>query len=142
MRIAVALVVAGSVVMQPGAPPSTRPIGTMAHLMSRIIYPASDAVFYVESRTPKTEAEWNELQGRTLMLAESANLMMLPGRARDTDRWIADAKLMLDAGEAAYRAALKKDVPGIVATSDALYESCVACHRHYRPNDGRGQVHR
>ena len=32
------------------------------------------------------------------MVAESANLLMLPGRVRDQERWIADAKLMLDAG--------------------------------------------
>ena len=125
--------------LQPAAAPSTHPVGTTAHLMSKIIYPTSDAVFYISTRTPKTDADWNELQGKTLMLAESANLLMMPGRARDQERWMADSKLMLDAGEAAYRAALKKDVDALVAVNDALYESCVVCHRHYRPNYGRGR---
>ena len=107
--------------------------------MSKIIYPTSDAVFYIKTRTPKTEVEWDILQGKTLMLAESANLMMMPGRARDQDRWMADTKLMLDAGIEAFRAAKRHDVDGLAAVNDALYESCVTCHRHYRPNYGRGR---
>jgi len=120
-------------------PPKPRAAGSMAELMSKIIYPTSDAVFYIETRVPKTGAEWDELQGKTLMLAESANLLMMPGRARDQDRWMTDTKLMLDAGIEAFRAAKRHDVAGLAAVNDALYESCVTCHRHYRPNYGRGR---
>jgi hypothetical protein len=109
----------------------------MSELMVKIIYPASDAVFYIATRQPKTEAEWGELQGKTLALAESANLLMMPGRARDQDRWMQDAKLMLEAGWAAYRAARSKDLAALEALSDQLLESCASCHRHYRPNYGR-----
>ena len=117
--------------------PPTRNIGTMSDLMVKIIYPASDALFYVESRTPKTEAEWTVLEGQALMVAESANLLMMPGRARDQKQWMADAKLMLDAGDAAYKAAKAKDVAGIAALSDQLMESCTSCHKNYRPGYGR-----
>ena len=48
-----------------------------------------------------------------------------------------DAKLMLDAGRAAYRAARAKDVAALEGLSDQLYESCTSCHQHYRPNYGR-----
>jgi hypothetical protein len=112
----------------------------MAELMSKIIYPTSDAVFYIETRTPKTDAEWDELQGKTLMLSESGNLLLMPGRARDQERWIADTKLMLDAAADAFKAARRHDVAGLVAVNDALYQSCVTCHRHYRPNYGRGRM--
>ncbi len=78
--------------------------------MVKIIYPTSDALFYIESRTPKTEAEWTALEGQALMLAESANLLMMPGRARDQKQWMADAKLMLDAGAAAVKAVKNKNV--------------------------------
>jgi hypothetical protein len=114
-----------------------RPVGTMSELMIRLIYPTSDAVFYITTREPKTEAEWGELQAKTLTLAEAANLLMLPGRARDQDRWMADAKLMYDAGAAAFRAARAKDVPALEALNDQLYQSCVQCHQHYRANYGR-----
>lgn len=114
-----------------------QPVGTMSDLMVKIIYPSSDAVFYITTRQPKTEAEWGELQGKTLALAESANLLMMPGRARDQDRWMQDSKLMLDAGIAAYRAARSKDVAALEAVNDQLYTSCTSCHQHYRPNYGR-----
>ena len=105
--------------------------------MVKIIYPASDAIFYITTRTPASEAEWGELQGKALAVAESANLLMMPGRARDQDRWMQDAKLMLDAGRAAYRAARAKDVAAVEAVNDQLYTSCTSCHQHYRPNYGR-----
>jgi hypothetical protein len=105
--------------------------------MVDIIYPASDSVFYITTREPKDEAGWNELRGKTLMLAESANLLLMAGRARDQDRWMADSKLLLDAGTAAFRAAKRKDVEALSALSDQLYQSCVTCHQHYRPNYGR-----
>lgn len=117
--------------------PMPQRIGSMSELMVDIIYPASDAVFYITTREPTNDAEWNELRGKTLMLAESANLLMMPGRARDRDRWMADAKLLLDAGTAAFRAARRKDVNALDDLNDQLYQSCTTCHMHYRPNYGR-----
>lgn len=124
-------------------PAKTGPVyqaaGTMSELMIKVLYPTSDAVFYITTRTPKTDEEWGELQGKTMMLAESANLMMLPGRARDQDRWMQDSKLLLDVGIAAFKAAKRKDVEALEALNDQLYASCVTCHQHYRPNYGRGR---
>ena len=117
--------------------PPTRNVGTMSDLMVKIIYPASDALFYIESRTPKTDSEWTALEGQALMVAESANLLMMPGRARDRKQWMADAKLMLDVGAEAVAAAKKKDVDAIVALSDRLMESCTTCHKNYRPDYGK-----
>lgn len=117
--------------------PAQRPASTMSELMIRVIYPTSDAVFYISTRVPSSDAEWGELQTKTLMLAESANLLMMPGRARDTDRWMTDARLMFDVGQAAFRAAKAKDVDALDALNDQLYQSCVQCHEHYRPGYGR-----
>jgi cytochrome c556 len=94
-------------------------------------------VFYITTRTPKTDAEWAMLQAQTLTLAESANLLMMPGRARDQDQWTKDAQLMLDAGISAFKAAKAKDVAALEAVSDQLYESCTTCHQHYRPDYGK-----
>jgi Lipocalin-like domain len=121
----------------PAAPARPAIVATMSDLMVKVIYPASDAIFYITTRQPTSEAEWGELQGKALMVAESANLLMMPGRARDEDRWMQDAKLMLDAGQAAYRAARGKDLAALEALNDQLYESCTSCHQHYRPNYGR-----
>ena len=73
------------------------------------------------------------------MLAESANLLMMPGRARDQERWQADANLLREAGRAALKAAKAKDVEAVRAVNDQLYVSCTTCHEHYRPNYRRRQ---
>jgi cytochrome c556 len=116
---------------------TTHVVGSMSDLMVKIIYPTSDAIFYITTRTPKTDAEWNDLEGKALMLAESANLLTMPGRARDQDRWLKDTALLLDAGTAAFRAARRRDVEALAGLNQALYTSCVTCHQDYRPNFGR-----
>ena len=123
---------------QPAAPAAkAAPIGTMSELMLKVIYPYSDAMFYIQRSPPKNEIEWNELQGKALALAEFGNLMMMPGRARDQDQWLRDAKLLAEAGAAAFRLAKAKDVEGIVGLNEQLVTSCTSCHMHYRPNYGR-----
>ena len=56
--VAVSVALAAALTQAASDRPPTRNVGTMSDLMVKIIYPASDALFYIESRTPKTEAEW------------------------------------------------------------------------------------
>jgi cytochrome c553 len=142
MRIATLLVLVASMTaraplaQQGGADeivPMPIPVATMGELMVDLIYPASDAILYVTSRTPTTEEEWNVLQGKALMMAESANLLMMPLRAVDDDQWMKDAQLMLDAGVAAYEAAKARDLDALAELNDPVYTSCVTCHEHYHP---------
>jgi hypothetical protein len=116
------------------APPSYKLISTMSQLMISVIYPTSDSVFYVERDEPKTDAQWNALANQALTLAESGNLLLMPGRARDDGAWVVDSKMMLDAGFGAYKAAKAHDLDGVKAVNDQLYQSCVACHQQYRTN--------
>jgi hypothetical protein len=113
------------------------PVGTMSELMIDLIYPTSDAILYISSRTPTNDVEWNELRAKALILAESANLLMTPPRAMDNGRWMQDAQLMLDAGAAAFEAAKNHDVKALEDLNQAVYESCVVCHFHYRPDYGK-----
>ena len=135
--LVLATALAAALVQTSSARPPTRNVGTMSELMVRIIYPTSDALFYIESRTPKTEAEWGALEGQALMLAESANLLMMPGRARDQKEWMTYSRLMLDAAADSLAAAKKKDVDGIVLVGEKLLESCTSCHKAYRKNYGK-----
>ena len=61
-------------------------------------------------------------------------LESLRGRARDQADWLKDAKLMVDAGNAAYKAAQAKDAAALAAVGNALDASCTTCHKQYRPN--------
>ena len=114
--------------------PSAKPIGTVDELMVGVIWPISDEVFYISTRTPKNDEEWRAFQGRMLMLAESANLLMMPGRARDQGKWMGDAQRLQNAGAAAFEAAKTKDIGKIEGLNEQMYAACVACHNDYRPN--------
>ena len=142
-KIAIAVVVAGlagaAAARDDGPVPEPVPIGTMSELMVKLMYPASDAIIYVESRAPTNEVEWNELQAQALLLAESANLIMMPSRVvGDRDQWMQDARLMFDAGAAAYEAALDQDLDALIALNEQVYMSCVVCHKRTRPEYGKG----
>ena len=114
------------------APITAQPIANMKELMVDLIFPTSNAIFYVREG-PTNGKEWDELVLNALTMAEAGNLLMQDIRARDKDRWMKDAKLLLDCGRKAYRAAKAKDVPAILALNDELYEACQSCHEHYRP---------
>ncbi len=134
MRTLSLLLVCGALFAQA---PSYQPVGNMSQLMVDIIYPASDAVFYIGRNKPKTDVEWNAFKTQALMLAESGNLLLMPGRARDQEKWVADTKLMIDVAKKAYNLAKAKDVDGILDLNDELNTACITCHKDYRPNYGR-----
>jgi len=128
--------IAGAAVAQaptPVAPTTFQPVGTMKQLMIDIIYPVSDAIFYVDREPPKNQSDWNVLKTDALTLAESGNLLMMEGRARDQKNWTMESKMLIDIGGKAYKAAQAKDIDGIRALNDSLNAACVVCHYQYRP---------
>jgi hypothetical protein len=114
--------------------PSYQAVGTMSQLMVDVIYPTSNAIFYIERTPPKTEVDWEGIRQNALTMAEAGNLLMMPARARDNDKWMVDAKLLVDVGAQAYKAAVAQDMAAIVALNDPLNTACVQCHMDYRPN--------
>jgi cytochrome c556 len=116
--------------------PSFQPVGSMSQLMIYVLYPTSDALFYIERTPPKTDVEWNAVRNQALTLAETGNLLMMPSRVRDGD-WNKDAKMLVDVGTKAFKAAMAKDMDGIVALNQELNDACVVCHVQYRPGYGK-----
>jgi len=107
--------------------------------MVKVIYPTSDSIFYITTRTPTNDTEWAALQKNTEALEQAARELTEPRRARDRERWLADAQLMVDTSVKAVAAAKTRDLKALEDLNDALYTSCVQCHRDYRPNYGRGR---
>ncbi len=134
--LAMVLILTGPTLAQA---PSVEPVGTMSQLMVDIILPTSDDIFYIGRTPPSNNAEWGAIQRSALMLAESGNLLMVGSRVRDQGNWIKDAKLLVDVGAAAYKAARAKDMDGILALNEQLNTACVTCHQDYRPNYRRRQ---
>src|SRR5438477_9793677 len=95
--------------------PSFQPIGTTSQIMLGMTYPFSDTLLYIERNPPKDDREWKALENTAMMLGESGNLLMIGFRARDQEGWMRDAKLLVDAGVAAVKAARAKDVNAILA---------------------------
>jgi hypothetical protein len=138
MRIFGLLLLLGlSGVMTAQAPSNFQLVGNVSQLMIDIIYPTSDALFYIEREPPKNDHDWNVIRGNALTLAESGNLLLIGYRVRDQDRWVKDTKLMIDAGAKAFRAAQKKDMQAILDLNDELSNSCIVCHKDYRPTYGK-----
>jgi hypothetical protein len=117
----------------PAQVPAFERVGTISQIMADIIYPASNEIFNVQRGAPADYNAWMRVQRSALMVAESANLLTMPGRAMDQGEWIRAAKLMRDVGAAAYKAAIARDVAALAAMNEQLNESCVACHNGYHP---------
>ncbi len=109
---------------------------SMKQLMQDLIYPASnDILLFVYRGEPKTEAEWSNVRRSAITLAESGNLLTIPGHAPASQGdWAKDAKTLSGIGTAAYKAAQAKDFSALAALADSLDASCTTCHRQYRPN--------
>jgi len=130
MRTLAAFFLAGVALAQA---PTFQPVATVSQIMLAITYPYSDALLYIERKPPQTDNEWNALEKQALMLAESGNLLMMEGRARDQGDWMQDAKLLVEAGVASVKAVRAKDVQAILALNDQIVTSCTTCHTKYHP---------
>jgi hypothetical protein len=122
---ALMLLLSAGVVAQSSAPQAT---ASMSDLMTRMVQPLSDAIFYVSRTPPDSDAAWRELENRALMLAESANLLLIPGYVQPGEQWLRDALTMRDASVAAFQAASGRDLDALMDLNNDLYESCESCH--------------
>jgi len=127
------LIAAAAVAQAPAPAPKPKPVVGMSQLMLTVVYPFTDAIFYVEREAPKNESEWLLLESKTLAVAEVGNLLMSPVRAYNQDQWMRDAQLLVDVATKAYKGAKARDLKSIIDLNDELYESCQSCHEHFRP---------
>jgi len=110
------------------------PAASVKQLMLDLIHPSSnDILLAIYRGGPKDEKDWAAVRRSAVTLAESGNLLMMRGRAREGD-WIKDAKLLVDAGNAAYKAAQAKDVNALAALAGAMDASCTRFQKQYRLN--------
>ena len=118
-----------------------QPVADVKQVMSVILEPAADtywdAVGTVSDTTgtteiaPRNPEEWAEVWRAALVVAESGNLLMMDGRARDRDEWMRIARQLVEAGQKAMAAAEAKDTARVFETGGEIYEVCTACHSAY-----------
>jgi len=156
-----AVLCAGCLMAQSTAAPSTpaaAPPANLNQLMRVLFFPLSNVVFFPQRYNPaevKPAAEpsgstdpltgvfggWEAVENSALTIADSADLLMTPGRKCSNGRdvplanadWAQMVKGLRDAGMFAYKAALTKDQDRMLQASDVLATSCSNCHNKYRP---------
>jgi hypothetical protein len=121
-------------------PPFT-PVAQTKQLMEWVIDPAADVVWdsvktvVTEAGTkeiaPHTAEEWDAVRNGAAVLAESGNLLMMEGRARDRDRWMKSAHALTEAAVRAMKAAEAKNIPALFDAGGQIYNACSACHARY-----------
>ena len=147
----------------PTANTPSAPVMTVNQLMHGILFPLGNTVFYAQaddpdavSRDPMPSSSpnpltglyggWQAVENSALALAESADLLLIPGRTCsngevvnvDDADWIRFVDDLRETSVAAYEAALTKDQDAMVDASGILSEACLACHRVYRREPMRG----
>jgi hypothetical protein len=135
LRRTATLLLAGTITLAQAPPEPSSPAASVKQLMLDLIYPSSnDILLAVYRGGPKDEKDWAVARRSALALTEAGSILTTPGRARDQADWVKDAKLLTDAGAAAYKAAQAKDSHALAAVAGAIDASCTTCHKQYRPN--------
>jgi len=128
-------------------------------LMRGVLYPAANVVFFAQADDPgavkpipgndpgmatdpltSTFGGWQAVENAALALAESANLLVIPGRTcangvpvptRDPE-WLKFVNEVRDTSMSAYKAAQTKSQDKMIEISETLSTACAGCHRKWR----------
>ncbi|HTM03803.1 MAG TPA: hypothetical protein VL173_09885 [Vicinamibacterales bacterium] len=161
--LALSIVVTAGVlplIAQTPAPAARQQVyATLNQLMRGALYPAANVVFSAQADNPgdvkpipghdpsmatdpltSTFGGWMAVENAALTLAESANLLSIPGRRCsngvavpiDDPSWATFVQQLRDASMEAYRAAQAKDQEKMIENSGTLSDACAGCHRKWR----------
>jgi hypothetical protein len=127
----------------PPPPAPLAPVVDIKRLMSGMVDPSADIVWQSVAVTidragehhtrPATNDEWLVVQNHAMIVAESANLLMIAPRAKDDGEWMRMSRAMREAAGKAYEASLKQDPEALLTIGGEIYDACAACHKKYLP---------
>lgn len=113
-------------------------------IMAYVLEPAADILWGsggwvldasgYEELYPTTDDGWNYVKAQAAVVAESGNLLALPGRAVDNDAWMIYSKGLSDAGLLAMKAAEEQNEEDFFQAGAQIYSVCTACHQAYNPD--------
>jgi hypothetical protein len=87
----------------------------------------------VEEFQPQTAEDWLRIRNAAVTVTEAANLLMIPPRAQDGDRWMRAAAGLIAQGERMIAAIDRKSAKDVFDVGADLYDACVTCHVNYMP---------
>ena len=129
--------------------------------MRGIVFPASNVIFAAQDKNPadvkpakdtatatdpleSVYGGWTAVENSGMALAESANLLTIPGRLCANGRpvplqnedWKKFVQGLRDAGMSAYKAAQSKNQDMILEAAGNVVTACSDCHDKYREKPG------
>jgi len=148
--------------------PVFAPMGNLNQVMRGILFPSSNIIFNVQLNDPGAPAKpapagakanerfsltdwgagiyagWQIVDYAAVAIAESAPLMLTPGRRCENGRpvpvdrpdWIKFSLDLAEAGRAAYRASQMRNQQAVSDATNQLADACFQCHQVYRDKRG------
>jgi cytochrome c2 len=145
--------------------------GNLSQLMRGIMFPNSNIIFTVQTHDPAEKRKagdaatadggfnwamwgndlysgWEIVDYAAIALAESAPLMLTPGRRCENGKpvpvndpdWIRFTKEMAEVGRTAYRASQTRNQEKVSDLSGDVADACLHCHQVFRDNARRGRT--
>jgi cytochrome c553 len=142
------------------------PVANLNQLMRAVMFPNSNIIFTVQTHDPAEKKKaanddsgfnwsqwgndlytgWDIVDYAALALAESAPLMLTPGRSCQNGKpvpvndpeWIRFTKQMAEVGRAAYRVSQTRNQEKVSDISGDLSDACLQCHTMYRDRARKG----
>jgi cytochrome c553 len=154
----------------PGPIPAFPPAGNLDQLMRGIMFPNSNIIFTVQTHDPAEKKKagdaanaggfnwsmwgsdlypgWEVVDYAAIALAESAPLMLTPGRRCENGKlvpvndpdWIRYTKEMAEVGRAAYRASQTRNQEKVSDISSDVADACLHCHQVFRDKARRART--
>jgi hypothetical protein len=153
----------------PTAAVSFPPAGNLAQVMRGILFPSSNIIFTVQTHDPNEKSTatdaaaaaggfnwavwgsniykgWEMVDYAAVALAESAPLMLTPGRRCENGKpvpvndpeWIKYSVELAEAGKAAYKASQSRNQEAVSDVSNQVADACLNCHQVYRDRPRAG----
>jgi cytochrome c553 len=154
-----------------GSPAAFPATGNLNQLMRGIMFPNSNIIFTVQTNDPGEKKKagdaananggfnwsawgsdlysgWEIVDYAGIALAESAPLMLTPGRRCENGKpvpvndpdWIRFTKEMAEVGKAAYRASQTRSQEKVSDISGDVADACMHCHQVFRDKIRRGRT--
>jgi mono/diheme cytochrome c family protein len=135
------------------------PVGDLNQVMRGILFPSSNILFDVQTQDPDAQKRvvatdasnvttrfanvyepWVVVQIAAIALAESAPLLMAPGRRCENGKpvpveradWQKYVGGLVEAGRAAYKAAQTRNQETVSEATNVVAEACLNCHQVFR----------
>lgn len=124
------------------SPNNYRAVADVKQIMLWVLDPSTDVIWESagsiitiegeQDLTPTTVEQWQNVVHSAAIVAESGNLLMMPGRAQGDD-WLEYSRGLIEAGTQALEAAQSQDGKALFDAGGQIYQVCKACHDQYMP---------